>query len=367
MVIEVPDITAPPPLPPSYCAYGEEEDAIREWESTNNAKLRERVRKIAIEAYRIHNKENRRVVRDDIVNLGYREKYAKKILYECQKNKLLIPLDGYKQGRYKEYFLSTEIGRFIKKKQSADLAQQQQRQQKQSLDTSQISVIQILVNEIAQRQHQRAFHKPIIHVKIVGTEIDQTYGFLSSENGWIVKSQSNKAKVKSFGLESKRSCTFQVYPNGKVIVALECSYRPFRLYETDDCREFFETVGKMSYILGQEFGGPSIIPPTGEWLLKQYDMDITIPESELIKKYPYVKHWYSQEGIKIKALGHVFQIYGKIMPVCGKCLRIEEQVSIKEDVPLEQAIAEAANRPLEISNAFDLFDINKEKNIQIDR
>ena len=26
-----------------------------------------------------------------------------------------VHLDGYKQGRYKEYFLSTEIGRFIKK------------------------------------------------------------------------------------------------------------------------------------------------------------------------------------------------------------------------------------------------------------
>lgn len=346
MVIEVPNISAP--LPP-YCVYGEE-DAIREWESTNHSKLRDKVRKIAIEAYRIHNKENRGVIRYDIVNLGYTEKYAKKILYECQQNKLLIPLDGYKQGRYKEYFLSTEIGKFIKK-QSADLGQRQQ----QSLDTSQISVIQLLVNEITQRQRQCAFHKPIIHVKVVGAEFDQTYGFLTRENEWIIKSQCNKAKVKSFRLESRRSCTFQVYPNGKVIVALECSYRPFRLYETDDCREFFENVGKMSYILGQEFGGLSIIPPTAEWLLKQYDVDITIPESDLMKKYPYVKHWYSQEGIKIKALGHVFQIYGKIMPVCGKCLRIEENVSIKEDVPLEKGVKEAIERPFEFFNAYDLY------------
>lgn len=360
MVIEVPNITAPP-LPP-YCAYGEEDDAIREWESTNHAKLRDSVRKIAIEAYRIHNKENRGVIRYDIVNLGYKEKYAKKIMYECQKNKLLIPLDGYKQGRYKEYFLSTEIGRFLKK-QSVGLAQQGQQRQ-QSPDTSQISVIQLLVNEITQRQRQRAFHKPIIHVRIVGAEFDQTYSFLTRENGWIIKSQSNKAKVKSFRLESKRSCTFQVYPNGKVIVALECSYRPFRLYETDDCREFFETVGKMSYILGQEFGGrSSIIPPTGEWLLKQYDVDITIPESDLLKKFPYVKHWYSQEGIKIKAIGHVFQIYGKIMPVCGKCLRIEKNVSIKEDIPLEQGIEEAIGQPFDFFNAYDLYteDMKREK------
>jgi hypothetical protein len=194
----------------------------------------------------------------------------------------------------------------------------------------------------------------MMHVKVIGGEFDETYDFLTREDGWIVKSEGNKAKVKSFRLESRRSCTLQVYPNGKVIVALECSYRPFKLHETDDCREFFETIGKISFILGQELGASSIIPPTGEWLLKQYDVDVTIPESDLVEKYPYVKHWYGQEGIKIKVLGHVFQVYGKIMPVCGKCLRLEENVSIMEDIPLGQGIEGAIGRPFEFFNAFDL-------------
>jgi hypothetical protein len=89
--------------------------------------------------------------------------------------------------------------------------------------------------------------------------------------------------------------------------------------------------------------------------LKQYDVDITIPESDLVRKYPYVRHWYSQEGIKVKALGHVFQVYGNMMPVCGKCLRLEENVSIKEDIPLEQGIEEAIGRPFELFNAYDLY------------
>ena len=347
----VTNITAPPL--PSYCAFAsDEEGAISEWESAIHTKLPAKLRKIAIKAYDIHHKENRGITREDIVNLGYTEGYAKKVLFECHKYRLLVHLDGYKQGRYKEYFLSTEIGRFIKK-QSTDSIQQHQ----QSLDVPQVSVIQLLVNEITQRPP--TFHKLIIHVKIIGGEFDETYDFLTREDGWIVKSEGNKAKVKSFRLESKRSCTLQVYPNGKVIAALECSYRPFKLHETDDCREFFETVGKISFILGQEFEGlSSIIPPTGEWLLKQYDVDLTIPESYLVKKYPYVRHWYSQEGIKVKALGHVFQIYGKIMPVCGKCLRLEENVSIKEDIPLEQGIEEALGRPFEFFNAYDLC--NKE-------
>ena len=38
---------------------------------------------------------------------------------------------------------------------------------------------------------------------------------------------------------------------------------------------------------------------------KECDKDITIPESELNKKYPYMERWYSKEGIKIKAIDHV--------------------------------------------------------------
>lgn len=110
----------------------------------------------------------------------------------------------------------------------------------------------------------------------------------------------------------------QVYPNGKVIVILECTYRPFKLYEEDGCREFFSIIGKIDYILSQQFGQTSIIPPTGQWLLKEYDRDVTIPESELSRKYPYIKQWYSKEGIQVGTLGRVFQIYGKIMPICGR-------------------------------------------------
>lgn len=342
-------------IPVTHHSASVEESAVREWELTTRTKLSHKLRKIAMMAYHIHHKENRGIVREDIVNLGYKEKYAKKILYECQKHKLLVPLDGHKQGRYKEYFLSTEIEPFLKKRSAKS------GQQHEPFDPSQISVIQLLVNEITQRRP--TFHKPIIHVKTWGPDFDQIYHSLTREREWIVKSDKNKAKTKSFRLESRRSCTLQVYPNGLVVAALECSYRPFRLYDTDDCREFFETIGKISFILGQELGAPSCIPPTGEWLLKQYDMDITIPESYLAEKYPYIKNWYSQEGIKIKALGHVFQIYGKIMPVCGKCLRIEENVSIKEDVSLEQGIEEAKERPFEFFSAYDLL---KKEETEID-
>ena len=49
------------------------------------------------------------------------------------------------------------------------------------------------------------------------------------------------------------------------------------------------------------------------------------------------------------------------MPICGKCLRLEENVSIKEDVPLERGIKDAIERPFELANAFDLLNKDKRK------
>jgi hypothetical protein len=195
-------------------------------------------------------------------------------------------------------------------------------------------------------------------------EFAQDHMLLLREYEWIIKSQKNKAKVKSFKLEHKRSLTVQVYPNGKVIVMIKCSSRPFKLHEDDGSREFFETIGEVKRILIQQFRQHSIIPPTGEWLVKEYDRDVTIPESDLVKKYPQISHWYSKEGIQLRTLGLVFQIYGKIMPICGRCLRFEDKVGIKEDIPLEQGIEQAIERPLEIIAAFELHEkMKRDKSI----
>jgi hypothetical protein len=331
------------------CPSADAQEAIKHLESTLNKQLSPMLKKIAIEAYNIHYTENRGITRDDLVaRFQYSLSTAKKIIYECKCNKIITHLEGHKQGRLKEYFLVTEIERFIEKQSSNN-------KQGKSLDPSHISVIQVLVNEITERKP--AFHKLMIHVKMdsVSSGFDPDYNLLTAENGWIVKSQRNKVKVNSFKLENKLSCTIQVYPNGKLIVILECTYRPFKLAEEEGCREFFETIGKVALILNQELGQTSIIPPTGQWLLKEYEGDVTIPESELSRKYLCIKQWYSKEGIQISALGRVFQTYGKIMPICGRCLRVEEKVGIREDVPLEQGIKEATRQPFGIVSAFDLL------------
>ena len=119
------------------------------------------LKKIAIEAYNIHYRENRGITREDLVNrFQYSIDYAKKIIYEYKCNYLLIHLEGHKQGRFKEYFLVIEIERFLQKQVNNSGRQQQ-------LNSSQLSVIQILVNGIIGRKP--TFHKlMMMHVKIDG-------------------------------------------------------------------------------------------------------------------------------------------------------------------------------------------------------
>jgi hypothetical protein len=259
------------------------EQAVQYWQSSNQGiKLNSTLKEITIEAYKIHYIKNRGITRDDLVKrLKHSEKYAKRLLFECQSNNLLVPLDGHKQGRFKEYFLSTEIDKFLERQQQ----QQHKKGSRELSDANELSVIQILINEITQRKP--TFHKIFIHFNTLPLdekfEFDEVYQSLTEKNHWTEKSKNNMAKVKSFRLEYKRSCTIQVYPKGKVIVMVECSYRPFKLHEEEGCQQFWKSIGKIELILSQELGQTSIIPPTGEWLLKEYDRDVTIPESDFEK------------------------------------------------------------------------------------
>jgi len=141
--------------------------AIEFWKSENpGVEVNSTLKEIAIEAYKIHYIEKRGITRVDLVNrLKYSEKYAKKLLYECQSNKLLVPLEGRKQGRFNEYFLTTEIAKFLER--------QQQKKKVPPLNSNELSVIQIIINEITQRKP--TIHKIFIHFKTLPLEKDVTF------------------------------------------------------------------------------------------------------------------------------------------------------------------------------------------------
>ena len=219
----------------------------------------------------------------------------------------------------------------------------------QQLSNIELSVIQILINVMTKNAPK--FHKCMIHIPVNEKEkahFKFAYDSLHEIDGWKIKSRKNLAKVRSFTLDSNRGITIQVYPRGKIISSIKCSLRSFDFSSSRDSREFFEAIGIINYCLTSAFRNYYHLPSTGEWLLKQYDRDVTLVTSELERKYPFIRNWYSKEGVRISALGHIFQIYGKIIPRCGRCLRFEENVTITGDISIEQAIKEAINRPFEI-------------------
>lgn len=142
----------------SLAISSDAEQAVKYWQSINNAQLPPIYKKVAIEAYNTQYREKRGIVRQDLVDVfGYSSKYAKKVLSECTKCKLLVHLKGRKQGRFHECFLSTEIDTFLQK-------QADKKNQGRTIDSSSISIIQMLINEITDRNP--TFHKLMIHVKM---------------------------------------------------------------------------------------------------------------------------------------------------------------------------------------------------------
>jgi hypothetical protein len=119
-------MSANPLISPSVDA----QDAIKHLESYLNKQLSPMLKKIATESYNIHYRENRGITREDLVNrFQYSLSTAKKIMYECKCNKILTHLEGHKQGRFKEYFLVTEIERFLQKQVNKNNEKNQGRQQ----------------------------------------------------------------------------------------------------------------------------------------------------------------------------------------------------------------------------------------------
>ncbi len=144
------------------------DEAIKYLESSTKTRLKSSIRKIVVEAFRLHYKEHRGITRLDVVEIfHYSKAYAKKILNECQRNGILVHLEGHKQGRFKEYFIKTEIETFLER-------EKEKMSQGKAANTAinnnnysavPISVIQALINEITERKP--TFHKIMMHIKML--------------------------------------------------------------------------------------------------------------------------------------------------------------------------------------------------------
>jgi hypothetical protein len=324
------------------------EREVELWQSQNGIKLRQGAKEIACLAAYIHNTEKRGLLRTDLEKVGYTPNYARRILYRFQEKKVLKPIDGRRRvGRLQEYFLTTKIDQYIDNMDDLEKTAKYNVKQREKEEEDIFSFIQYLISYLSAQ-------RPTFHKLVLQTQIPKDYYNILGRH-WIVEDALNKTKVTDYGLDFRRSAMVKVSPNGTVMIHLESTYNPYHLHKPEGLVDFFGACGtvlsRLKIDCKDSIGG---VRPISEWYLKQHDFDKTIPISALEEKIPHIRRWWSREGIQLKYLGKVFQIYGKAMPIDGKTIRFEGSISTKENIQLAQGITEAIQPELKYETALEL-------------
>src|SRR6476646_8346076 len=157
---------------------------------------------------------------------------------------------------------------------------------------------------------------------------------------WDIPSAANKQKVKSFTLEPRRSVNFRVSPAGTVNIAIECTHHPFEFHTAKGLMNFFGICGQIfTYLQLCTKNRVNVVPSFSNWSLMQFDYNKDLPTKALKDKYSSkVINWSSKGVLRVYYLGVIFQIYCKMMPYKGECLRLDGHYSTKEKMKISDSI-----------------------------
>lgn len=316
---------------------------VKDWESKHK-RLRGRNKEIALRTALLQLEKKRGLTRQDLQNwYNLNTAYSRRKIYLLREIGLLVEIKGRRRGKFKEYCISTESDNFQ--------ASHQSNVSQDSAITERESLVENLAAELIKKRP--TFHKLFLYTNIP----KDLYDALK----WTIQSPQNKAKVKEFPIDFRRSVEFSISPDGATTIMMSCTANPYELYTPHGLVDFFAALGNARGILQSACSEISRIPKENSWKLKMFDKDKTIPISELEKNSPQITRWWSDEGVKIEHLGEVFQIYGKMMPITGAALRVENQTTAKEPQKMvTETILEAAFPEVFVKSAFDeLQDLRK--------
>jgi hypothetical protein len=332
---------------------------VKGWESAHHRSLRRTSKDIALKTAYIQLTQKRGIVRPDLQKwYNYDSNYARRKMYLLQKELgLLVPLRGRRRiGRFQQYCISTELDKF-NEDQNID----------RDIDNSSVegggqaprmTLIQHLVATLSRR-------KPTFHKLYLYTELPSE---LYDDLNWAVPSARNKAKVKEFPIEHRRSVRFEIYPEGTAGIYMVSTANAYELHTPKGLVDFFSSLGEARSILKSECSDLRRIPPVNSWKLKMFDKDKTILVSELERDIPQVMRLWSDEGIRIEHLGEVFQIYGKVMPETGTAFRFEAQSTVDnpEEEQLTEALIKETFPEIKFKTAFDMINDLKKRVEQLE-
>ncbi len=294
---------------------------VRDWESSRHRSLHGRNKDIALKTAYLQLVQKRGIVRRDLQNwYNYNPNYARRKIYILQKNLgLLVPLGGHPRiGRLQQYCISTELDKFHEEIQHTHAGVDDSSAEDD--DQAHRTLIQYLVSTL--RSRKLTFHKLQLHTELPSE--------LYEDLAWAIPSPKNKAKVKEFRIEHRRSVTFEIYPEGGTNINMSSTANAYELHTPKGLVDFFSSLGEARSILKTECHDVHRIPHVASWKLKAFDKDKTISLLEVEEDIPQVIRFWSSEGIKVEYLGKVFQIYGKVMPETGPAFRFEVQSSVED-------------------------------------
>jgi hypothetical protein len=327
---------------------------VKDWESARRVNLTGRTKNIALYAAYIQVTRKRGFTRQDLQNRynNYNPNYARRKMYLLKEMGLLVPLKGRRSGRFQQYCISTELDKFKGEGRFRGItpdSPEGKEQESQNIKT----LIRHLAAALSRRKP--TFHKLILYTALPRELYDDLHR-------WPIPSPRNKAKVKEFHIDRRRTVKFEIYPEGGTVIYMVSTANAYELHKPKGLVDFFSSLGEARSILKAECNDLHRIPEVTSWILKFFDKDKTIPVSELEKDIPQVMKFWSDEGIRVENLGEVFQFYGKVMPETGPAFRLEVQsvVDNSENKDLTDTIITETFPEIKLKSA--LVDISKSIN-----
>ena len=216
--------------------WAEAERDVELWQSQNGIKLRQGAKEIACLGAYIHNTEKRGLIRTDLEKQGNTPNYARRILYLFQEKNVLRPIDGRRRiGRLQEYFLTTEIDKYINNMDGIDKTAKYNVKQREKEEEESFSFIQFLISYLSAQ-------RPTFHKLVLQTQIPKDYYNILGRH-WNIKDALNKTKVTDYNLGFRRCAIVKVSPNGTVMIHLESTNNPYHLHKPEGLVDFFGACG----------------------------------------------------------------------------------------------------------------------------
>jgi hypothetical protein len=187
--------------------------------------------------------------------------------------------------------------------------------------------------------------------------LDKDYYHMMSAREW----PQNKGKALHEFIDG-RKIEFIHYRNGKILISISCSEKPFGIETEEDILNLFSFFGQVRDRLEYQISDPRgrIVGPIGSWILKQCEINkdipitdeaqVTLPDIQLSTAFRvfrlYVKNLGGQPYYRIEKLLQVNQPLRLLESVLNPHAALEKRLDLLA-AKLDSIISINNGRPLE--------------------